>query len=111
MLLILDEFDHARYLFKGNTAFQRLRELADYPDYGFSLILTSRRSIRDIERLAGSSSPFHNIFQVQRLGMFNDDDLEIYFSRFSDIGISISDEDRKHAYCFIAVLIRIYWKC
>ena len=101
MVLIFDEFDHARHLFKGNTAFQRLRELADYPDYGFSLVLTSRRSIRDIERLAGSTSPFHNIFQVQRLGMFNGDDLEIYFSRFSDIGISISDEQKTRVlfYC------------
>ncbi|MCE2403052.1 ATP-binding protein [Candidatus Poribacteria bacterium] len=101
MLLIFDEFDHARHLFKGNTAFQRLRELADYPDYGFSLVLTSRRNIRDIERLAGSTSPFHNIFQVQRLGMFNDDDLDIYFSRFSDIGLPISDEDKKRVlfYC------------
>lgn len=101
MLLILDEFDHARHLFKGNTAFQRLRELADYPDYGFSLVLTSRRSIRDIERLAGSTSPFHNIFQVQRLAMFNDEDLEIYFSRFSDLGIPVSDKNRKRVlfYC------------
>lgn len=101
MLFILDEFDHARHLFKGNTAFQRLRELADHPDYGFSLVLTSRRSIRDIERSAGSSSPFHNIFQVQRLGMFNDQDLGIYFSRFSDIGISISDKQRERVlfYC------------
>ena len=95
MLLILDEFDHARHIFKGNTAFQRLRELADYPDYGFSLVLTSRRSVRDIERIAGSTSPFHNIFQIQRLAMFNDDDLAIYFSRFSDIGISMNNEDRK----------------
>ncbi len=101
MLLVFDEFDHARYLFKGDTAFQRLRELADYPGYGFSLVLTSRRSIRDIERLAGSSSPFHNIFQVQRLAMFNDDDLATYFSRFSDTGISISDEQRERVlfYC------------
>ena len=95
VLFILDEFDHARNLFKGETAFQRLRELADYPDYRLSLVLTSRRGIRDIELSAGSSSPFHNIFQVQRLAMFNDEDLEIYFSRFSDIGIPISDENRK----------------
>ena len=101
VLFILDEFDHARNLFKGETAFQRLRELADYPDYRLSLVLTSRRNIRDIELLAGSSSPFHNIFQVQRLAMFDDEDLEIYFSRFSDIGIPISDEDRKRMlfYC------------
>ena len=101
VLFILDEFDHARTLFKGETAFQRLRELADYPDYRFSLVLTSRRNIRDIELSAGSSSPFHNIFQVQRLTMFDDEDLEIYFSRFSDIDIPISDDIRKRVlfYC------------
>ena len=100
-LFILDEFDHARHLFKGNTAFQRLRELADYPDYGFSLVLTSRRSIRDIELSAGSSSPFHNIFQVERLRMFNDEALATYFSRFSDIEIPISGENKKRVlfYC------------
>ena len=100
-LFILDEFDHARQIFKGDTAFQRLRELADYPDYRLSLVLTSRRSIRDIEHAAGSSSPFHNIFQVQRLAMFNDEDLEIYFSLFSSIGIPISDADREQVlfYC------------
>ena len=47
-LFILDEFDHARHLFEGETTFQRLRELADYPDYRLSLVLTSRRSIGDI---------------------------------------------------------------
>ena len=101
VLFILDEFDHARTLFKGETAFQRLRELADYPDYRLSLVLTSRRSIRDIELSAGSSSPFHNIFQVQRLTIFDDEDLEIYFSRFSDIDIPISDENRERVlfYC------------
>ena len=101
VLFILDEFDHARTLFKGETAFQRLRELADYPDYRLSLVLTSRRNIRDIELSAGSSSPFHNIFQVQRLAMFNDEDLESYFSQFSDIGIPIASEDRKRIlfYC------------
>ena len=100
-LFIFDEFDQARLLFKGDTAFQRLRELADYPDYGLSLVLTSRRSIRDIEHAAGSSSPFHNIFQNHRLAMFNDEDLEIYFSQFSSIGISISFASRERVlfYC------------
>jgi hypothetical protein len=100
-LFILDEFDQARHLFQGETAFQRLRELADYPDYGLSLVLTSRRSIRDIEHAAGSNSPFHNIFQVQRLGMFSDEDLETYFSLFSSLGISISSASRERVlfYC------------
>lgn len=101
ILFILDEFDQARHLFQGETAFQRLRELADYPDYRLSLVLTSRRSIGDIERLAGSTSPFHNIFQVQRLTMFNDEDLEMYFSQFLSVGISISDDNREQVlfYC------------
>ena len=100
-LFILDEFDRARLLFKGDTAFQRLRELADYPDYRLSLVLTSRRSIREIEHEAGSSSPFHNIFQVQRLAMFGDEDLEAYFSQFSSIGMPISDDSRARVlfYC------------
>ncbi len=95
VVFIFDEFDYARTLFSGETAFQRLRELADYPDYRFSIVLTSRRGIREIERSAGSSSPFHNIFQVQRLTLFDAEDLEIYFSRFSNIGISLSDEARE----------------
>ena len=101
VIFILDEFDDARNLFKGETAFQRLRELADYPDYRLSLVLTSRRNIRDVELSAGSSSPFHNIFQVQRLGMFNDEDLETYFSLFSSIGIQITEATREHIlfYC------------
>ena len=100
-LFILDEFDRARLLFKGDTAFQRLRELADYPDYGLSLVLTSRRNIRDIEHEAGSNSPFHNIFQVQRLSMFSADDLDAYFSLFSTLGMSISAalQQRVASYC------------
>lgn len=101
VIFILDEFDHARNLFKGETAFQRLRELADYPDYRLSLVLTSRRNIKDIELSAGSSSPFHNIFQIQRLGMFNDEDLATYFLLFSSIGIQMIDVDRERIlfYC------------
>ena len=100
-LFVLDEFDAARNLFKGETAFQRLRELADYPDYRLSLLLTARRNIGDIERQAGSSSPFHNIFQSQRLAMFSDEDLEAYFAQFSPVGISTSDEFRERVlfYC------------
>ena len=100
-LFILDEFDRARLLFKGDTAFLRLRELADYPDYRLSLVLTARRGIREIEHEAGSVSPFHNIFQVQRLAMFNDEDLATYFSQFSSIGLSISDDSRARVlfYC------------
>ena len=101
ILFILDEFDRARLLFKGDTAFQRLRELADYPDYGLSLVLTSRRNIRDIEHAAGSNSPFHNIFQVQRLGMFSSEDLDAYFSLFSTLGIPIPSalQERVLFYC------------
>ena len=100
-LFILDEFDRARLLFKGDTAFQRLRELADYPDYGLSLVLTSRRNIRDIEHEAGSNSPFHNIFQVQRLGMFSGEDLDAYYSLFSTLRIPIPSafQERVLFYC------------
>jgi hypothetical protein len=102
-LFILDEFDDARRLFKGDTAFMRLRQLAsNKANFGLSLVLTSRREIREIELQAESGSPFHNIFNnPYRLGMFSNEDLETYFSRFSDIKISISDEAKKRMlfYC------------
>lgn len=49
-LFILDEFDRARLLFKGDTAFQRLRELADYPDYPSCSLLAGTFEISNMKR-------------------------------------------------------------
>jgi len=64
ILFILDEFDHARNLFKGDmSGFQGLRELSYRPEWRVTFITTSRRSIRDIElQTSTPSSTFSGIF-------------------------------------------------
>ena len=101
-LFILDRFDRAGSIFNGNRHFQVLRNLARQTDYHLSLLLISCRNIVEIERKAGSTSPFYELFTLPiRLTMFSDSDLKAYFSKFSDIGIQLSDEYKQRVvfYC------------
>lgn len=102
ILFILDEFDHARHLFKGDiSGFQGLRELSYRPEWRVTFITTSRRSIRDIELQTGAISTFDGIFHKHYLAMFEDKDLEEYFMRLSSIGVVTSDitKQRMLFYC------------
>ena len=101
-LFILDRFDRAGSIFKGNRHFQLLRNLARTLHYHLSLLLISCRSIVEIEKKAGSTSPFYELFTLPiRLAMFSDEDLETYFSKFSGGGISLSPTEKARVmfYC------------
>lgn len=88
ILIILDEFDNARNLFKGDiSGFQGLRELAYRPEWRVAYITTSRRTIREIELQTHAISTFDGIFHKHYLAMFNDKDIEEYFSRLLSVGI------------------------
>lgn len=88
VIFILDEFDHARYLFRENiSAFQGLRELSYRPEWRVYYIVTSRRTIRDIELQTQTISTLDGIFQKHYLGMFDADGLEEYFERLTSTGI------------------------
>ncbi len=101
MIFILDEFDHARHIFKGNISdFQKLRDLSYYPKWRITLITTSRRSIRDIEIQTAAASNLAGIFHNHYLGMFNDEDIEEYFKRFSSVGLSLSPKARESIYFY-----------
>ena len=102
ILLIVDEFDAARRLFQGAAPFHFLRELAASAEAGLYLFLTSRRNIAKIERQAGSDFEylFNDIDEV-RLGMFDEKDLDIYFSKFYDVEISYSEDFKE----------RMLWWC
>lgn len=90
---ILDEFDHARYLFKGDIVnFQRLRDLSDNPEWKINFVLTSRRSIRDIEVQSAGISTFDSIFHKIYLPMFNENDLDEYFKRLTSLGIQVTPD-------------------
>lgn len=102
ILFVLDEFDHARNLFRDAiSGFQGLRELSYNPEWRVTYITISRRNIRDIELQSGSISTFANIFHNHYLVGFNDKDLEEYFMRLSSIGISVSFAARERIvfYC------------
>jgi len=101
-LFILDEFDHARYLFQRDiSAFQGLRELSYRPEWRVSYVVTSRRTIRDIELQTQAISTFDGIFHKHYLGMFNTDGIEEYFGRLASVGVSddVSLRERVAFYC------------
>ena len=101
-LFILDEFDHARLLFKGdNSNFQRLRELSYRPECRVTYITTSRRSIIEIEKQTGAISTFDGIFCKHYLSVFNSLDLRMFYSRLEEYGVMLSADDESFidSYC------------
>ncbi len=102
ILFILDEFDHARNLFKEDiSGFQGLRELSYRPEWRVTFITTSRRTLQSIELQTNAISTFDLIFHKHYLGMFNEVDKEDYFARLSSIGIDITSilKQRVDFYC------------
>lgn len=96
VLFILDEFDHARHLFKGDVSgFQGLRELSYRPEWRVTLITTSRRSLQSIELQTKAISTLGGIFQNYYLGMFDDKAIEEYLARLSSVGINITTQIRE----------------
>jgi len=102
ILFILDEFDHARQLFKGDiSGFQGLRELSYRPEWRVNYVITSRRSIQCIEQQSGTISTLDGIFQKHFPGMFDEKATEEYFERLSSIGISVTPKFKERVvfYC------------
>lgn len=102
ILFILDEFDHARHLFKGDiSGFQGLRELSYRPEWRVTFITTSRRSLQSIELQTKAISTLDHTFHKHYLGMFDRDALEEYFERLSSVGIAVTPQikERLLFYC------------
>lgn len=102
ILFVLDEFDHARILFKGDiSGFQGLRELSYRPEWRVCFITTSRRSIQSIELQSQSISTLDGIFLKQYLGMFDSTAHEEYFALLSSVGINLTPplKERLLFYC------------
>jgi len=102
IIFILDEFDHARHLFKDNTAgFQGLRELSYRPEWRVTFVTTSRRTIRDIELQTQAISTFDGIFHKHYLGMFDDHGLQEFFTRLSLAGFPVDARTKSQidSYC------------
>jgi len=102
ILFILDEFDHARHLFKRDmSGFQGLRELSYRPEWRVTFVTTSRRSIQSIELQTRAISTLEGIFQNHYIGMFDVEALEEYFARLSSVGVNVTPQMREEIlfYC------------
>ncbi|MGW2127529.1 hypothetical protein STPH2_6436 [Streptomyces sp. KO7888] len=77
VVLVLDEFDAAREVFRERPGtFQALREMAYNLDWNIGLVTTSRRELRDIVDMADpDESTFAGIFRSVFLTCFDDGDL------------------------------------
>lgn len=97
-IIILDEFDEARGIFHNSSeAFKMLRELAyDGQKYGFAVVTTSRRSIKEIEVKSNcSSSNFNLIFTKEYLTIYNETEILSYFQLYENIEISLTQEQKE----------------
>jgi len=88
VVLILDEFDAAREVFRSQPgAFQGLREIAYNPEWNIGLVTTSRRELREIVDMADpAESTFPGIFRSVYLRCFDEADLTDLAARLNDKG-------------------------
>ena len=90
-ICVLDEFDSARYLFRGQRqCYHWLRELASNPRFKIGLLTISKRGL---SRIASQSSGedasyWHNVFMDYYVSVFSGDDLEEYYKRLKDLGVT-----------------------
>jgi hypothetical protein len=96
ILIILDEFDHSRILFKRDPCgFQKLRDLCYNPELGVTFVTISRRSLYEIEEKSQAISTLEGIFLPHYLGMYDDNDILEYFEKFQKSNIILNDDDKK----------------
>ncbi|HEY1349399.1 MAG TPA: serine/threonine-protein kinase [Ktedonobacteraceae bacterium] len=93
VIFILDNFDHADSLFKGDTArIHWLRHLTD-GDCQVTWVVLACKPISEIETVPNSLSD--DMFDVRHLGMFAEDAMITYFSKLARMGVSLSAEHKK----------------
>jgi hypothetical protein len=97
---ILDEFDYAENIFSV-ADFQFLRELSTLPETKICLITISRRTIQEIEPENGAISNFYGVFSELRLQLFSENDLNDYWQRVENLGISISNKYKTEVFYFV----------
>ncbi|KAB2929687.1 MAG: ATP-binding protein [Rhodocyclaceae bacterium] len=103
IIFILDEFDHARILFKDSiSGFQNLRSISyDDPEGRVTFITASRRNIREIEVQTGAISTFDGILAKVYLGVFDSDDMHEFYSVMGRTQLQVAPEmcEQIESYC------------
>lgn len=95
VILILDEFDAAETLFKGQESnFATLRTIANSADNSVTMITVSRRSLEKIAQDKNGVSTFHGVFYPRHIPPFENDEVEMMYRALGKYGIFL-DEDEK----------------
>ncbi len=99
---VLDEFDAGRRLFENKPqCFHWLRELCSNPEFKAAVVLVAKRRLQDIARLAGHESDYWaNVLMTLPVKPLSDDDVEVFFSRLNDNGVSLNDGERAKVLAF-----------
>lgn len=96
VVFVLDEFDEARSWFANNeSAVQGLRELAYHPDFGVTLVTTSRRRLSNIESQSTDISSFTGIFSQFYLKPFDASEKAIFMERFAQHDVILDEPSRR----------------
>lgn len=96
LIIYIDEFDFAEKVFGNNSSyFQFLRELVSDSNYTMSFVVVSRRSLMHIETNSFGGSNLNGVFQKVSLKGFDNQELEEYFAKINDSGVSLSEEMKK----------------
>lgn len=93
VVLIIDEFDYCTDVFKDSVPdYQVLRTLYSKPDCFTNGIVISRMALQDIEKRCPNISSFQGVFNEVHLKAFSDEDMEAFYSKLNDCGVSITDD-------------------
>lgn len=102
IILAIDEFDSASYLFKDTPDYEFFRDLSSNSDIGVSLLLISRRQLYMIEKKNFNNSTFHGIVQTNPINGFNEEDFALFYNLLKnkyDITLNDDDKEKLKYYC------------
>lgn len=92
-LLVVDEFDAAKEIFKGVPArFQFLRDLKGSRNK-LPVIFISRESVENIEEIACGCSLLSASLKPIKMKPFNAEDMEEYYQRLSQAGVNLKEAE------------------
>lgn len=88
LIFVIDEFDYAREIFSKNGGLSLIRDMGTKAAYNITVITLSRRTLKIIQKEAvGSGSTLSESFLPLYLSHFNSEDMDEFYSAFSDYDI------------------------
>lgn len=104
LIIVLDEFDSAGALFENKTEYYGIFRTI-FSEYSNIVgILISRKQLHTIEGKTPEGSTFSGIFSLDLFKGFSEDDMQEYYSVFSNQGYELSDEIKEQIQYYAGTL-------